>query len=55
MTSRLSPSRRKFWKTYQPTTLRAALEGCKEHAREARNLSVERIATDMGLNDHWSL
>ena len=55
MTSRLSPIRRKFWKTYQPTTLRAALEGCKEHAREARNLSVERIATDMGLNDHWSL
>ena len=55
MSARLSPSRRKFWKTYQPTTLRAALEGCKEHAREARNLSVERIATDMGLNDHWSL
>ncbi|NZA00843.1 hypothetical protein H0I39_01895 [Ottowia beijingensis] len=35
MSARLSPSRRKFWKTYQPTTLRAALEGCKEHAREA--------------------
>ena len=55
MTSRLSPSRRKFWKTYQPTTLRAALEGCKEHAREARNLSVERIADQMGLPDHWAL
>ena len=51
----MKAARRAFWRRYQPTTLRAALEGCKEHAREARNLSVERIATDMGLNDHWSL
>ena len=53
MTSRLTPNRRGYWKRYQPTSLRAALEGCKEHAREARNLSVERIAAEMGLGDHW--
>lgn len=55
MACRLTPSRRAFWKRHHPTSLRAALEGCKEHAREARNLSVERIAAEMGLNDHWSL
>ena len=55
MTGRLSPSRRAYWKRYQPTGCRDALEKCKEHAREARNLSVERIAADMGLNDHWAL
>lgn len=55
MSARLSPSRRAFWKRYQPSSCRDALEKCKEHAREARNLSVERIAADMGLNDHWAL
>ncbi len=55
MPSRLSPSRRAYWKRYQPTSCRDALEKCKEHAREARNLSVERIAADMGLADHWAL
>ncbi|ATG73656.1 hypothetical protein AN401_07130 [Zobellella denitrificans] len=43
------------WKNYQPSTLRSALEGCKEYAREQHNLSVERIAADMGLTDHWVL
>ena len=55
MACRLTPSRRAFWKRHHPASLRAALEGCKEHAREARNLSVERIAADMGLADHWAL
>ena len=55
MTSRLSPSRRKFWKTYQPTSCRDALQQCKAYAQEARNLSVERIADQMGLPDHWAL
>ena len=55
MTSRLSPSRRKFWKTYQPTSCRDALHQCKAYAQEARNLSVERIADQMGLPDHWAL
>lgn len=43
------------WKRTQPTSLRHALELCKEHARERLNKSVERIADDMGLADHWSL
>ena len=55
MTSRLSPSRRAFWKRYQPTSCRDALHQCKAYAQEARNLSVERIADQMGLPDHWAL
>ncbi|SIQ30377.1 hypothetical protein [Marinobacterium stanieri] len=43
------------WKHYQPSNIRRALEGCKEFARERHNLSVERIATEMGLEDHWVL
>lgn len=46
---------RRNWKRLQPTSLRHALELCKDHARERRNLSVERIADEMGITDHWSL
>ena len=55
MNARLSPSRRAFWKRYQPTSCRDALHQCKAYAQEARNLSVERIADQMGLPDHWAL
>lgn len=55
MNSRIRPSRRAYWKRYQPTSCRDALEKCKEHAREVRNLGVERIAEQMGLADHWVL
>ena len=55
MSARLSPSRRAFWKRYQPTSCRDALHQCKAYAQEARNLSVERIADQMGLPDHWAL
>lgn len=43
------------WKQYVPDSLRSALEGCKDYAREKHNKSVERIAAEMGLTDHWSL
>lgn len=43
------------WKALQPTSLRHAFELCKDHARERLNKSVERIADDMGLADHWVL
>lgn len=43
------------WKRVAPTSLRHALELCKEHARERRNLSVEGIAAHMGLTDHWTV
>lgn len=46
---------RRNWKRIQPTSLRNALELCKDHARERHNLSVERIAEEMGLTDHWTL
>ena len=46
---------RRNWKTIQPTSLRHAFELCKDHARERLNKSVERIADDMGLADHWVL
>ena len=46
---------RRNWKALQPTSLRNALELCKDHAREKLNKSVERIADDMGLADHWVL
>ncbi|MBK3440775.1 hypothetical protein [Pseudomonas lactis] len=46
---------RRRWKTIQPTALRHALELCKDFAKEIHNLSVERIAVEMGLPDHWAL
>lgn len=46
---------RVIWKSLRPDSLRKALELCKEHAREKRNLSVERIAEEMGVTDHWTL
>lgn len=49
------PRRTRNWKRLQPTSLRQALELCKEHGREQLNKSVERIADEMGVTDHWSV
>lgn len=46
---------RRNWKRLQPTSLRQALEFCKDHARARLNRSVERIAEDMGITDHWTV
>ncbi|AOE92049.1 hypothetical protein LBM341_03799 (plasmid) [Ralstonia solanacearum] len=46
---------RRNWKRIRPTSLRHALELCKDYAKERHNLSVERIAESMGLADHWTL
>lgn len=46
---------RRNWKRLQPTTLRQAIELCKDYAREVRNLSVERIAELMGEESHWTV
>ncbi|AVO33665.1 hypothetical protein [Ottowia oryzae] len=46
---------RRHWKRWQPASLRDALKGCKDFAQERHNLSVERIAERMGLEDHWAL
>ncbi|UDF35599.1 UNVERIFIED_ORG: hypothetical protein LHJ69_00425 [Shinella sp. XGS7] len=46
---------RRQWKRIQPNSLRHALELCKDHAREKLNRSVERIADEMGVADHWTV
>lgn len=46
---------RRRWKHRVPTTLRQALEWCKDYAKDRHNRSVETIAERMGLADHWSL
>jgi len=46
---------RRNWKRIRPSSLRHALELCKDYAKERHNLSVERIAEHMGLTDHWTL
>ncbi len=44
------PTRRRDWKRVRPGNLREAFRLCKDHARERRNLSVERIADLMGIS-----
>lgn len=46
---------RRNWKTYQPTSLREALKACQDYAKDKHNLSIERVAERMGLEDHWAL
>ncbi|VFR54505.1 phage-related hypothetical protein [plant metagenome] len=40
---------RRIWKSFRPTSLPAALRGCKDFAADRHNLSVERIADRMGV------
>lgn len=47
--------RSRNWNRVQPTSLRHALELCKDHAREVHTLSVERIAERLTLTDHYTL
>lgn len=51
----MNTKKRRNWNALQPSSLRQALELCKEYARERRNLSVERIAEKMGVTDHWTI
>lgn len=51
----LNPRRRAYWKSYVPPTLKDALYGCVEYAKEALNLSVERIADLCGINSRDTL
>lgn len=51
----MPPTIRRNWKRIQPTSLRHALELCKDHARERLNRSVEQLAELMGMTDHWTL
>lgn len=47
--------KRRNWKGVQPTSLRNALELCKDYALDVRRLSVERIAERMGEESHWTV
>lgn len=46
---------RRSWKKVHPNSLRHAMELCLEHAREKKNLSVDRVADLMGQSNKWSL
>lgn len=52
---RLTPSRKRYWKTFQPADLRGAMDACVAYALEAHNLSIDRIAERMGLGTKWTL
>lgn len=43
------------WKRVRPTSLLHAMELCTEHAREARNFGVQRIAEHMAEKTHHTL
>lgn len=51
----MTPAGRRNWKRLRATSLRHALELCKDHAREKLNRSVEGIASEMGIADHWTV
>lgn len=46
---------RRNWKKVNPRSLREALELAKDHAKEAHNRSVERLAELMGEESHWTV
>lgn len=46
---------RRNWRRAQPTSLRQAIEMCKDYAREVHNLSVERIAEIMDEDSPWTV
>lgn len=46
---------RRNWKTFNPRSLREALEGCKDFALERHNRSVERVAELAGEESHWTV
>ena len=46
---------RRNWKKVQPTSLRHAIELCKDYAKEVHNISVERIAEIMDEESHWTV
>ena len=43
------------WKTYRPNSLQDAIEACTDFARERHQMSVDRIADEMGLASKWAL
>lgn len=48
------PMRKKTLR-HRPTSLRAAMEACVEHARGRHNRSVDHVADLMGIPSKWAL
>lgn len=46
---------RRNWKAYRPTSLQDAIEACVEFGRDRHQMSIDRIAEDMGLASKWTL
>lgn len=46
---------RRNWGQYRPGSLQDAIEACVEFARERHQMSVDRIADEMGLASRWTL
>ena len=46
---------RRNWKRFHPNSLRAALQGCLDFARERHNRSIQQVSDLMGLKSHWTL
>ncbi len=46
---------RRNWRTFNPRSLREAMEGCKDYALEKHRRSVERIAELAGEESHWTV
>lgn len=47
--------KRRNWNRAQPTSLRQAIEMCKDYALDRHNLSVERIAEIMDEDSQWTV
>lgn len=43
------------WRAYRPTSLRDAIEACVEFARERHQMSIDRLADEIGLTSKWTL
>jgi hypothetical protein len=46
---------RRNWRTFNPRTLREAIEGCKDYALEKHRRKVEEIAELAGENSQWTV
>ena len=46
---------RRNWRTFNPRTLREAIEGCKDYALEKHRRSVDQIAELAGEESQWTV
>jgi hypothetical protein len=46
---------RRDWKRFRPTSLQEAIEACVEYGRDRHQMSIDRIAEEIGLPSKWAL